>query len=197
MAHIPFLTFSFSFLRHIPPKLKLYIPEGITLLNCQCKVFWPSIAIMTVHYHHITYAFQSESTLYSCLNVKELLAQNRCDIWSLSDSNEIQTYYHLVCKQTLNHLVKLVKWLSVCLQTKWLLFAWMLLLSLTVAVYLINKNCSYRNNCGILLYDADLEHSLIFTFKFNFRNLKDANSCMFLWCITTSSLTIFPCMIRL
>ena len=27
-----------------------------------------------------TYVFQSESTLYSCLNVKELLARNRCDI---------------------------------------------------------------------------------------------------------------------
>ena len=26
---------------------------------------------------HVTYAFQSESTLYSCLNVKELLARSR------------------------------------------------------------------------------------------------------------------------
>ena len=25
---------------------------------------------------HVTYAFQSESTLYSCLNVKELLARS-------------------------------------------------------------------------------------------------------------------------
>ena len=30
--------------------------------------------------YHVTYAFQSESTLYVCLNVKELLAQNRRDI---------------------------------------------------------------------------------------------------------------------
>ena len=29
---------------------------------------------MTVCSCHVTYAFQSESTLYSCLNVKELLA---------------------------------------------------------------------------------------------------------------------------
>ena len=29
---------------------------------------------MTVCFYHVTYAFQSESTLYSCLNVKELLA---------------------------------------------------------------------------------------------------------------------------
>ena len=29
---------------------------------------------LTVSSHHVTYVFQSESTLYSCLNVKELLA---------------------------------------------------------------------------------------------------------------------------
>ena len=29
---------------------------------------------------HVTWAFQSESTLYSCLNVKELLTQSRCKI---------------------------------------------------------------------------------------------------------------------
>ena len=29
---------------------------------------------------HVTYEFQSESTLYSCLNVKEFLAQNRREI---------------------------------------------------------------------------------------------------------------------
>ena len=31
-------------------------------------------------FYLVTYAFQSESTLYSCLNVKELLAQNRREI---------------------------------------------------------------------------------------------------------------------
>ena len=35
--------------------------------------------------YHVTYVFQSESTLYSCLNVKEVLARNRREIWSLSD----------------------------------------------------------------------------------------------------------------
>ena len=52
----------------------------------------------------ITYAFQKECTLCSCMNVKEFLARNRRDIWSLSDSNWIRTYNHLVCKWTLNHL---------------------------------------------------------------------------------------------
>ena len=35
---------------------------------------------MTVCSCHVTYAFQSESTLYSCLNVKELLARSRREI---------------------------------------------------------------------------------------------------------------------
>ena len=32
---------------------------------------------LSVFSNHVTYAFQSESTLYSCLNVKEFLAQSR------------------------------------------------------------------------------------------------------------------------
>ena len=42
----------------------------------------------------------------------------------LSNCNGTRTHNHLVCKWTLNHLAKLaslVKWLSVCLWTKWLL----------------------------------------------------------------------------
>ena len=41
--------------------------------------FGQLIDIVTVCYH-VTYAFQSKSALYSCLNVKELLARNRGDI---------------------------------------------------------------------------------------------------------------------
>ena len=72
---------------------------------------------LTVCYYHVTYAFQSESTLYSCLNVKELLARNRGDIWRLSDSNGIRTHNHLVCKRTLTSLGKLLR---ISLRTKWL-----------------------------------------------------------------------------
>ena len=50
--------------------------------------------------------FESESTLYSCLNVKERLARNRRDIWSLGDSNGIRAYNHLVRKRALSHLAK-------------------------------------------------------------------------------------------
>ena len=33
--------------------------------------------ILTDCFYHVTYEFESESTLYSCLNVKELLARSR------------------------------------------------------------------------------------------------------------------------
>ena len=49
--------------------------------------------------------FRVNLTLCSYLNVKELLAWNRRDIWSLSDSSRIRTHNHLLCKRTLNHLV--------------------------------------------------------------------------------------------
>ena len=68
---------------------------------------------LTVYFYHVMYTWihVSESTLYSCLNVKELLAQNRHGIWSLSECNRNQIHNHLVCKRTLNHLAKLV-WLN-------------------------------------------------------------------------------------
>ena len=37
---------------------------------------------LTVCYYHVTHAFQSESTPYSCLNVKETLARKKEKIWS-------------------------------------------------------------------------------------------------------------------
>ena len=75
-------------------------------------VLW--VLICTIHlpvcYHHLTYVFQRESTLFSCLNVKEPLIRKRLDIWHLPDSNRIWTHNHLVCKPTLNHLAKPTKW---------------------------------------------------------------------------------------
>ena len=46
-------------------------------------------------YYHVTYMFQSKSTLYNYMNGKECLARNRRNIRSLSDSNGIQTHSHL------------------------------------------------------------------------------------------------------
>ena len=72
---------------------------------------------MTVCSCHVTYAFESESILYSCLNVKELLARSRRKIWRWSDCNWTRTQNHFVLKWTLNHLTKLAKWLSCVLST--------------------------------------------------------------------------------
>ena len=60
---------------------------------------------------------QSESIFYRCLNVKELLPRSRREIWSLSDCNWIWNHHHLVHERTLNHLAKLVKWLSCVVRT--------------------------------------------------------------------------------
>ena len=62
----------------------------------------------TVCSWHVKYAFQSEPTLYSFLNVKELLARSRPKIWKLSDRNWTRSQNHLVLKRTLNHLAKLL-----------------------------------------------------------------------------------------
>ena len=69
----------------------------------------------------VAYAFESESTLYSCLHVKEFLASNRRDISNLSDCKGTRNHNHLSTITTqLNQLVSLAKCLSVRLQTNWL-----------------------------------------------------------------------------
>ena len=70
--------------------------------------FFKSVVEGMTACYYVTYASQSESTLYSSLKVKELLARNRRDIWNIwSDSNWIRTHNHLVRKRTLNHLAKI------------------------------------------------------------------------------------------
>ena len=77
-------------------------------------MFWVFICTvnLTVSSCHVTYAFQSESTVYSCVNVKELLAGSRGKMWSLRYWNWTPTQNHLARKETVNHLAKLTKWLS-------------------------------------------------------------------------------------
>ena len=65
------------------------------------------------------YGFESESTLYCCPNVKELLALSRRNIWSLSDFHLTRTQNHLALKRTLKHLAKLAKWLR-CVRSTYL-----------------------------------------------------------------------------
>ena len=50
------------------------------LCNVSFNIIEKTSLKVTVCSHHVTYAFQSESTLYSCLNVKELLARSRLEI---------------------------------------------------------------------------------------------------------------------
>ena len=86
---------------------------SLNFLNDWAK-FW--VLIFLVHliicYYHDTYAFQSESTLYICLNVKKFFDQNRRDIWYLSNFNGTRTHNHLVRTRTLNILAELTKWLN-------------------------------------------------------------------------------------
>ena len=63
------------------------------------------------------YVFQSESTLCSCPNLKELFPPSRRKIWRWSDSNRTRNQNHLLLKRTLNSLAKLTKWLSCVLST--------------------------------------------------------------------------------
>ena len=67
--------------------LKQTLNHLAKLTKCRA-VLWVLICTghLTVYSYHVTYVFQSEYTFYSCLNVKELLAQNKHNIWSLSDS---------------------------------------------------------------------------------------------------------------
>ena len=65
---------------------------------------------LAVFSYHVTYAFQSESTLYSCLNVKELLAWNRRDIGNLSDCNG--TRMHRTDKYSQHSSIIWLVWLN-------------------------------------------------------------------------------------
>ena len=53
----------------------------------------------TLRHYHVTYAFQSESTLCICFNVKGLPGPNRSQIWNLSECNRTRTKSHLVLKK--------------------------------------------------------------------------------------------------
>ena len=87
--------------------------------------------------------FQSESILYSYMNIKEFFAQNRRDIWSLSDTNGIQSQEHLIQKQTLSHLAKLATRLS-CVVITYLYYGFGCIL---LSYYLRVSEWIYTPNC--------------------------------------------------
>ena len=114
------------------------------LRNIWDEEFWQGASeifsktgIWTVCSCHVTYTFQSESTLCSSLNVKELLVKSRREIWSLSVCNWARTHNHLVHKRTLNHLAK-----PACL-------AWPVWLNGLVFVYELS-GCELKSSCSHL-----------------------------------------------
>ena len=61
--------------------LIILVAQPVSIFRAKLsKVVVKGEIVMAVYYDHVTYAFDSESTLYSCLNAKELFAQNRHDI---------------------------------------------------------------------------------------------------------------------
>ena len=101
--------------------IRFHISDTKGIRTRKHTVLWARICTvhLTVCYHHVTHAFQSESTPYSCLDLKEILARNKRDIWSLSDSNRIRTPNYLICERTIIDLAKLSKWLS-CIASTYL-----------------------------------------------------------------------------
>ena len=94
-------------------ELEAEYPWNFTKIGVHCVCWkdncWPGLSAClgieqrmlrsTVCSCHVTYAFQSESTLYICLNVKELLARSRREIWRWSDCNWSWTQNHLVLNE--------------------------------------------------------------------------------------------------
>ena len=79
--------------------------------------------------YYVTYVFLSESTLYSCRNVKELVARSRWEIWSLSDCNWTRNNNHLVWEQTLNYFAKLTVMIELCCKYFYVRCIWLYVLS--------------------------------------------------------------------
>ena len=103
-------------------RITYFVNEHLTIWTSwpnNWAAFW--VLICTVHLTisscHVTCTFQSESTLYNFLNIKDPFAQSIGEIWSLSYCNWTRIQNHLVCKGKLNHLAKPAKWLSCALST--------------------------------------------------------------------------------
>ena len=156
-------TFNLRFLYRGRYFLNLYSESCFGLWHSYERQFLAKLRNLTVCYYHVTCEFQSESTLFSCLNIKELLAGSRRHIWSLSESNGIRTHKLLVCKRTLNHLAKLTrlaKRLSVRLRSlfeNFLSFP-LLFLLLCKLVSMRHGYCFMKTNGPIVLHTKSVIH---------------------------------------
>ena len=105
----------------------------------------------TVCYYHVTYAFQIEYTLHSCLNFKERLARNKPDISRLSASNVIRTHNHLLSFsngiRTHNHLLSGCGFESGCCYQRYIY------IYISIAKYGYKEECraTVEVECRVLL----------------------------------------------
>ena len=70
----------FAALCYVLRELGIYRSQDT--LRVEAVQFIEEHDMIVCYYYHVTYVFQSESTLYGCLNIMELLARNRRDIGS-------------------------------------------------------------------------------------------------------------------
>ena len=97
-----------NFAKNIKNLRKNRHPKPVST-KMNCIVYVLHLALCS---YHVTYTFPSKSTFYNFLNVKELSARRKRDIWNLSDCSRTRINNHLVHKRTRNHLAKPAKWLS-------------------------------------------------------------------------------------
>ena len=102
--------------------ISLYV-NLIIWLKCQYSEIWPFLKLTFTIFNCSLFTFPKKWNtgilislvtrfrvnlkFYSCLDLKELLAWNRHEIWSLSDYNWTRINNHLVCRWAINHLPKL------------------------------------------------------------------------------------------
>ena len=109
MSYARALDISKFWISQVYIKFRIWLNNSWICLNipnydCMLFIIWRTCLRVKQHYT-------------VCLNVKELLARSRRHIWSLNDSNEIWTNNLLICKRTLNRLVKMTIWLSCVVST--------------------------------------------------------------------------------
>ena len=98
--------------------------------------------------------FQSESTLYSCLNVKELLAQSRGKTWTLNDCNWTGNQNHLAHKQTLERtLSQTGQMIELCCENLSARCIWQYLIIMSRTSFRVNPHSiAFLNVKGLLAW---------------------------------------------
>ena len=141
-------------------------------------MFWE--LTWTVHFTvcscHVTYVFQSESRLYSCLNVKKPLLEAG-----------VKSEVYMTTTRIWSSDYNLVKWLSVCLQTKWF-WVWVQLQSL---------NLLFTFTLNSLLLSWDFHKKMIIKLSFSLSVLGQHQYYFYLDCKSTQAtiwffINLFP-----